>query len=36
MYLNQVPGQKAKVPKPVIIEGKEKWKVERVLNKRKV
>jgi len=36
IYSNQVPGQKAEVPKPVIIEGEEKWEVERVLNKRKV
>jgi len=36
MYLNQVPGQKVEVPKPVIIEGEKKWEVERVLNKRKV
>jgi len=36
MYSNQVPGQKAEVPKPVIIEGEEEWEVERVLNKRKV
>jgi len=36
MYLNQVPGQKTKVPKPVIIEGEEEWEVEKVLNKRKV
>ena len=36
MYLNQVPGQKAKVPKLVIIEGEKEWKVKRVLNKRKV
>jgi len=36
MYLNQVPGQKVEVPKPVIIEGEKEWEVERVLNKRKV
>jgi len=36
MYSNQVLGQRVEMPKPVIIEGEEKWEVERILNKRKV
>jgi len=36
MYSNQVPGQRAEVPKLVIIKGEEEWKVKRVLNKRKI
>jgi len=36
IYSNQVLGQRAEVPKLVIIEGEEKWKVETVLNKRKI
>ena len=36
MYSNQVLGQRAEVPKPVIIKGEEEWEVERVLNKRKI
>jgi len=33
-YIGQVKGQKKKQPAPVIIEGKEEWEVERILNKR--
>jgi len=32
-YIGQVEGQKKKQLAPVIIEGKEEWKVERILNK---
>jgi len=35
MYSNQVPGQKAEISKPVIIEGEKEWEVKRVLNKKK-
>jgi len=35
-YIGQVEGQKKKQPAPVIIEGKEKCKVERILNKQQV
>ena len=35
-YVGQVEGQKKKQPAPVIIEGEEEWKVERILNKWKV
>jgi len=35
-YVGQVEGQKKKQPLPVIIEGKEEWEVERILNKRQV
>jgi len=31
-----VPGQKAEISKPVIIEGEKEWEVKRVLNKRKI
>jgi len=34
-YVGQVDGQK-EIPQPVIVEGEEKWEVERILNKRKV
>ena len=32
-YIGQVEGQKKEQPAPVIIEGEEKWEVERILNK---
>jgi len=32
-YIGQVEGQKKEQPAPVIIEGEEEWKVERILNK---
>jgi len=35
-YVGQVEGQKREQPLPVIIEGKEEWEVERILNKRRV
>jgi len=35
-YVGQVEGQKKEQPAPVIIKGKEKWEVERILNKRRV
>jgi len=35
-YVGQVEGQKKEQLLPVIIEGKEKWEVEKILNKRRV
>ena len=35
-YVGQVEGQKKEQPAPVIIEGKEEWEVERILNKQRV
>jgi len=35
-YINQVDGQRKETPQPVVIEGKEEWEVEKILNKRKV
>jgi len=35
-YTGQVDSQRKETPKPVIIEGEEKWEVEKILNKRKV
>ena len=35
-YVDQVDGQRKEVPQPVVVEGKEKWEVEKILNKRKV
>jgi len=32
-YIGQVEGQKKEQPAPVIIEGEEKWEMERILNK---
>jgi len=32
-YVDHVEGQKAEQPAPVIIEGEEKWEVEKILNK---
>jgi len=34
-YRNQVEGQKKEQPAPVIIKGKEEYKVEKILNKKK-
>ena len=36
IYKSQVKGQKKKVPQPVIIKGEEEWKVEKIMNKRKI
>ena len=36
LYKLQVEGQKKILPKPVIIEGEEKFKVEKILNKKMV
>jgi len=33
-YIGQVKGQRKEQPAPVIIEGEEEWKVERILNKQ--
>jgi len=35
-YIGQVEGQRKEQPLPVIIEGEEEWKVERILNKQQV
>ena len=35
-YTSQVKGQKMEMPQPVVIEEGEEWKVEKILNKRKV
>jgi len=35
-YVGQVERQKKEQPAPVIIEGEEEWKVERILNKQRV
>ena len=35
-YQEQVEGQKKKEVKPIEVEGKEEWKVEKILNKRRV
>ena len=32
-YVGQVEGQRKEQPAPVVIEGEEKWEVERILNK---
>jgi len=32
-YIGQVEGQKKEQPAPIIIEGEEKWEMERILNK---
>jgi len=34
MCRNQVEGQRREIPQPVVIEGEEEWKVEKILNKR--
>ena len=36
LYKSQVKGQKKIPPKPVIIEGEEKFEVEKIINKRMV
>jgi len=35
-YVNQVDGQRKKVPQLVVVEGEEEWEVEKILNKRNV
>jgi len=35
-YVGQVKGQRKEQPAPVVIEGEEKWKVERILNKWRI
>jgi len=35
-YIGQVDGQRKETLQPVIIEGEEEWKVEKILNKRKI
>jgi len=35
-YKLQVEGQRKKAPQPVVIEEEEEWKVEKIINKRKV
>ena len=36
MYKPQVEGQKATKPTPVIVEGEKEYKVEKILNKKKI
>ena len=36
LYKSQVEGQKATKPAPVVVEGEEEYKVEKILNKRKI
>ena len=35
-YVGQVEGQRREQPAPVIIEGEEKWEVEKILNKQQI
>ena len=35
-YTGQVEGQRKEMPQPVVIEGEEEWKVEKIMNKRRV
>jgi len=35
-YKSQVEGQKKEIPQPVVIEEKEEWEVEKIINKKKV
>ena len=35
-YIGQVEGQKKEALQPVVIKGEEEWKVEKIMNKRKV
>jgi len=35
-YIDQVDRQRKETPQPVIVEGKEEWEVEKILNKRKI
>jgi len=35
-YIDQVDGQRKEIPQPVVAEGKKEWKVEKILNKRKI
>jgi len=35
-YTSQVEGQKKEMPQPMVIEGEEEWKVEKIMNKRRV
>ena len=35
-YVGQVEGQRKEQPAPVVIEGEEKWEVERILNKQRI
>jgi len=35
-YIDQVDSQRKETPQPVVVEGEEKWEVEKILNKRKV
>ena len=35
-YVDQVKGQRKEVPQPVIVEEEEEWKVEKILNKRRI
>ena len=35
-YIDQVDGQRKEAPQPVVVEGKEEWEVEKILNRRKI
>jgi len=35
-YVDQVDGQRKEMPQLVVVEGEEKWEVEKILNKRKI
>ena len=35
-YVEQVEGQRKEQPAPVVIEGEEEWKVEKILNKQRI
>jgi len=35
-YKEQVEGQKKEEIKPIVVKGVEEWKVEKILNKRKI
>jgi len=36
LYKPQIEGQRVVLPQPVVIDGEEKYKVKKILNKRKV
>jgi len=36
LYKPQVEGQKVVLPQPVVIDGEEKYEVEKILNKKKI
>ena len=36
LYKPQVEGQKVVLPQPVVIDGEEKYEIEKILNRRKI